>query len=76
MLTSGPFVFRPFTDADAPAIAQAGRESGATVGEWMSWAHDNYTESEALSWFSLPANLGELADTVSRRRLAFKQSKL
>jgi RimJ/RimL family protein N-acetyltransferase len=51
MLTAGQFLLRPFTESDALAFAAAVQESGATVGKWMSWAHPEYTESEALSWF-------------------------
>ncbi len=50
MLTINQFLFRPFIDSDAIAFAAAVRESGATVGKWMSWAHAGYTESEARSW--------------------------
>lgn len=46
------FLFRPFAEADAPSFAQAVRESMSTVGTWMTWAHADYTESEALAWFA------------------------
>jgi ribosomal-protein-serine acetyltransferase len=52
MLTEGPFLFRPFTDDDAPSFAEAVGESGATVGKWMSWAHSGYSEAEARTWFA------------------------
>src|SRR4051812_13889719 len=51
-LHTGRFVLRPFTAADAPAFAEAVRESMGSVGQWMSWAHAAYTEDEALSWFA------------------------
>lgn len=51
MLSSGRFQFRPFTEADVPSFVEAVRESGATVGRWMSWAHENYTAVDAVSWF-------------------------
>jgi RimJ/RimL family protein N-acetyltransferase len=51
-LHTGPFLLRPFTAADAPAFAEAVRESMSTVGQWMNWAHAGYTEAEALSWFA------------------------
>lgn len=52
MLTAGQFLLRPFNKTDAPSFAAAVQESGATVGKWMSWAHVDYTESDALSWFA------------------------
>ena len=51
-LHTGRFLLRPFVAADAPAFAQAIRESMASVGQWMSWAHAAYAEDEALSWFA------------------------
>jgi RimJ/RimL family protein N-acetyltransferase len=47
-----PFVLRPFIAGDAPAFAEAVRESTSTVGQWMSWAHAAYSEDDALSWFA------------------------
>jgi ribosomal-protein-serine acetyltransferase len=55
MLSAGLFIFRPFNENDAPSFAEAVRESGATVGKWMSWAHADYAESDALTWFELCA---------------------
>jgi RimJ/RimL family protein N-acetyltransferase len=52
MLSSGRFTFRPFAEADVPSFVEAVRESCATVGKWMSWAHDNYTTADAESWFA------------------------
>jgi RimJ/RimL family protein N-acetyltransferase len=51
-LHTGHFLLRPFTKADAPAFAEAVRESAASVGQWMDWANAGYTEDEALSWFA------------------------
>lgn len=51
-LTPGRFLLRPFTAADAPAFAQAVRESMASLGPWMNWGHGAYAEDEALSWFA------------------------
>lgn len=31
-------------------MAAAVRESMASVGKWMSWAHPDYAEAEALDW--------------------------
>lgn len=53
MLSSGRYRFRPFVDADAERFVQAVRESTATVGRWMSWAHGDYSVTEALAWFAL-----------------------
>ncbi|XPG92935.1 GNAT family N-acetyltransferase [Variovorax paradoxus NBRC 15149] len=52
MQAASHFVLRPFVESDAVSFAEAVRESGATVGKWMSWAHAGYTDSDALSWFS------------------------
>ncbi len=51
-LRSPGFLLRPFVASDAPAFAAAVRESEKTVGAWMTWAHAEYTEAEALSWFA------------------------
>ncbi|MGO4477095.1 GNAT family N-acetyltransferase [Massilia sp. 2TAF26] len=50
-LHTGHFLLRPFAAADASSFAEAVRESMASVGQWMSWAHAGYTKDEALSWF-------------------------
>jgi RimJ/RimL family protein N-acetyltransferase len=52
MLHAGRFLLRPFTAADASSFAAAVRESMASLGQWMGWAHGGYTEDEALSWFA------------------------
>lgn len=52
MLTADRFLLRPFSEYDAPSFTAAVQESGATVGKWMSWAHSDYTEADALSWFA------------------------
>jgi ribosomal-protein-serine acetyltransferase len=52
MLSVGQFLFRPFNGGDAPSFTAAVRESEATVGKWMSWAHAGYAESDALAWFA------------------------
>ncbi|MYM86032.1 GNAT family N-acetyltransferase [Rugamonas sp. FT82W] len=51
-LQAGSFLLRPFVAADAPAFAAAIRESMSSVGKWMPWAHAEYTEEQALSWFA------------------------
>jgi ribosomal-protein-serine acetyltransferase len=47
------FVLRPFTNHDAPAFAAAVRESASSVGRWMSWAADDFSQEQALAWFAL-----------------------
>jgi RimJ/RimL family protein N-acetyltransferase len=49
-LRSAAFLLRPLTPADAPAMAAAVRESQASVGKWMSWAHPAYADADALDW--------------------------
>lgn len=44
-------IFRQFEDGDAPLFAAAVRESVATVGRWMSWCHEAFSEQDALDWF-------------------------
>jgi ribosomal-protein-serine acetyltransferase len=53
MFTAGQFLFRPFAESDAPSFAEAVRESVASVGKWMSWAHSGYSEADARAWFAL-----------------------
>ncbi|MES2163465.1 MAG: GNAT family N-acetyltransferase [Pseudomonadota bacterium] len=50
-VAAGRYLLRPFVVADAQAFAAAVRESAASVGRWMPWAHDAYSEEQALSWF-------------------------
>ncbi|HSI51288.1 MAG TPA: GNAT family N-acetyltransferase [Ideonella sp.] len=51
-LPNSPFLFRPFVAADAPSFTAAVRESTATVGQWMPWAHAAYADADALAWFA------------------------
>lgn len=46
------FILRPFTVADASSFASGVRESMATVGKWMTWAHAGYSDGDALAWFA------------------------
>jgi ribosomal-protein-serine acetyltransferase len=50
MLRAADFVFRPLVPADAPAWADAVRESMDSLGPWMPWAQADYSESDALGW--------------------------
>lgn len=52
-LFAGAFLLRPLVPADAPAMAAAVRESQASVGKWMSWAHPGYSQAEALDWVAM-----------------------
>ena len=52
MLRIKQFLIRRYAESDAAAFAAAIRESQAVMGKWMPWAHGDYTEAEALSWFA------------------------
>ncbi|RZJ61442.1 MAG: N-acetyltransferase [Acidovorax sp.] len=52
MLASGRFQLRPFVESDLASFVEAVLESTATVGQWMSWAHADYTTADAASWFA------------------------
>ena len=43
---------RPFQKDDALAFVEAARESFLSVGVWLPWCHENYSLSEAESWFA------------------------
>ncbi len=53
LLRTPRYILRPFRASDAAAFATAVRESMATVGMWMSWAHASYSEDQAKAWFSM-----------------------
>jgi RimJ/RimL family protein N-acetyltransferase len=46
------FLLRPLVPDDAPAMAAAVRESMASLGPWMPWAHAAYDEADALAWIA------------------------
>lgn len=48
-------VFRPYRPEDLPAFVQAARESAATVGRWLGFAHADYSAEEATAWFARTA---------------------
>ncbi|XLZ71017.1 GNAT family N-acetyltransferase [Massilia sp. SR12] len=52
-LTFEGLVLRPFHSADAPAFVTAVLESTDTVGRWMPWCKNTYSEREALEWFAV-----------------------
>ena len=53
MLRLDDYEFRPPVRADAPAYAEAVRESLATLAAWMPWAHADYSADDALAWIAL-----------------------
>ena len=44
-------VIRPFEDRDIRQFAVAARESAETLGAWMPWWIDGYSENDAREWF-------------------------
>ena len=52
-IASHGLILRPFEGRDAPAFTRAVRESVETVGQWMPWCHDGYTDKDALEWFGV-----------------------
>lgn len=52
LLQADGFVLRPLVPSDAPALAVAVRESMASLGPWMPWAHAGYDEATALDWIA------------------------
>ncbi len=52
LLYTPRYILRPFRASDASEFAAAVRESMATVGAWMSWAHATYSEDLARVWFA------------------------
>ena len=43
---------RPFVESDIPAYVEAVRESVSSVGIWMPWCQDDYSERQAQAWFA------------------------
>jgi RimJ/RimL family protein N-acetyltransferase len=52
LLLADDYVLRPLVPADAPAMAAAVRESMASLGPWMQWAHASYDDADALAWIA------------------------
>lgn len=46
-LTEGPFLIRPFREADAGLLYEAVRESVSQVSPWLPWCHQNYSIEES-----------------------------
>jgi len=51
-LKARDFLLRPFRASDASQMVTAVRESMATVGVWMPWAHPDYGVYDAHEWFA------------------------
>lgn len=51
-LAADDYLLRPLVSTDAPALAAAVRESMASLGTWMSWAHPAFDEADALAWIA------------------------
>jgi ribosomal-protein-serine acetyltransferase len=51
-LDADGYLLRPLVPADAPAMATAVRESMASLGPWMPWAHAAYDEADGLAWIA------------------------
>lgn len=43
---------RPFRDSDIPEFVHAVCESSNSVGIWMPWCHEGYTDAQAQVWFA------------------------
>lgn len=54
-LHEGGFVLRPYRAEDLPAFVEAARESAATVGRWLGFAHAAYSAEEGAAWFARSA---------------------
>jgi RimJ/RimL family protein N-acetyltransferase len=46
------FILRPLVPDDATTMAAAVRESIASLGPWMPWAHAAYDDADALAWIA------------------------
>jgi RimJ/RimL family protein N-acetyltransferase len=51
-LTDGVVTLRAHRMTDAPALAEAVRESIATVGRWQDWCHADYDTAAGESWIA------------------------
>jgi RimJ/RimL family protein N-acetyltransferase len=58
-LLTEDLLIRPFERSDVDAFVAAVRESVSTVGLWMPWCHEHYSDSHAQAWIQACAeNLG------------------
>lgn len=51
-LSDGVVTLRAHRTGDAPALAEAVRESIATVGRWQDWCHASYDVASAETWIA------------------------
>jgi len=49
-LAGAGFYLRPWREQDAPALADAVRESVANVGRWLPWCNATYDLQDAVQW--------------------------
>jgi RimJ/RimL family protein N-acetyltransferase len=52
LLQHAKLTIRPFVASDAAGFAAAVRESMSSVGRWLPWCHEEFTEQDALGWFA------------------------
>jgi RimJ/RimL family protein N-acetyltransferase len=52
-LTDGVLSLRAHRMSDAPLLAEAVRESVATVGRWQDWCTASYDDASATNWIEL-----------------------
>ena len=50
-LTEGDLILRPYRPADLAEFVTALRESHASIGRWMKWAHAGFSEADGAAWF-------------------------
>ena len=43
---------RPYQNQDVAELVRAARESVGTVGLWLPWCHNEYSEDDAKSWIN------------------------
>lgn len=75
-LFTADFGIRPFRMEDAPAFAEAARESGHAVGRWLPWCHPDYSVADAEQWIALCARNLELGSAHSMGIFARESGKL
>ena len=59
-LSDGVISLRPFQMSDSEELTEAVRESIPELTPWMSWCHDDYSETDTRNWIkSLPSGWAE-----------------
>jgi RimJ/RimL family protein N-acetyltransferase len=51
-LVAGGLLLRPYRPEDVSALYTAVRESVASIGRWLPWCHDGYSETDAGAWIA------------------------